>query len=85
MVKDVIDTAINALDDFEMESFGNRVIAIPTGSVPTLDFSLSEQQRQYLYDSGYRAAQQFFEHPDPTNRFGARPLAPAPPQAESPT
>jgi NTE family protein len=75
MLKGVIDTAINALDDLELESFGNRVIAIPTGSVSTLNFSLSEEERQFLYDSGYATAKQFFASPDPTNRFGVRPAA----------
>jgi NTE family protein len=70
---DVLDTAINALDDFELQSFGNRVIAIPTGAVSTLNFSLSQAEREFLYRSGYEAAKKFFAAPDPTNRFGARP------------
>jgi len=73
MIKDVIDTAINALDDFELRDFGNRVIAIPTGDVSTLNFSLSEQQREFLSESGYSAAKAFFASADPTNRFGATP------------
>lgn len=40
IVEDVIDTAINALDDLELQTFPGRVIAIPTGSVATLNFSL---------------------------------------------
>jgi NTE family protein len=75
MLGGVIDTAINALDDYELASFGNRVIAIPTGDVSTLNFSLSEQEREFLYDSGYKAAKSFFESPDPTNRYGAKPPA----------
>jgi NTE family protein len=73
MVKDVIDTAINALDDLELKTFGNRVIAIPTGSVATLNFSLSDQERQFLYEAGYATAKAFFASADPTNRFGAKP------------
>jgi NTE family protein len=73
MIEDVIDTATSALDDFELRSFGNRVIAIPTGSVSTLNFSLTEQERKFLFESGYTAAKQFFASPDPTNRFGERP------------
>jgi hypothetical protein len=53
------------------------VIAIPTGSVSTLNFSLSEAEREFLYRSGYETAKQFFTAPDPTNRFGARPPAQA--------
>jgi NTE family protein len=73
MIKDVIDTAIHALDDVELKNFGNRVIAIPTGSVSTLDFSLSKKEKEGLYQSGYEVAKQFFGAPDPTNRFGAVP------------
>jgi NTE family protein len=77
MISDVIDTAINALDDFELKTFGNRVIAIPTGDISALDFSLSDAQKQQLYDFGYAAGKEFFAAPDPTNRFGKKP-PPAP-------
>jgi NTE family protein len=78
LISDVIDTAINTLDDFELKTFGNRVIAVPTGTVSALDFSLSEAQKKELYDLGYAAAKAFFDaDPDPTNRFGARPPAAA--------
>jgi len=78
LITDVMDTAINTLDDFELKSFGNRVIAIPTGDVSTLNFALSERDRKFLYQSGYDAATEFFKHPDPTNRFGAKPSAQGP-------
>jgi len=71
MVKDVIDTAIDALDDFELQTFPDRVIGIPTGTVPTLDFSLSQAQKDFLYSSGYDAAKTFFgTAPKAVNRFG---------------
>jgi NTE family protein len=74
MIKDVIDTAINALDSEELKTFGDRVIAIPTGSVATLNFALSPQQKDFLYQSGYDTAKKFFDsHPQGTNRFGAIP------------
>jgi NTE family protein len=74
MVKDVIDTAINALDDFEVAIFPGRVIAIPTGTISTLNFSLSEADKDFLYTSGYNTAKQFFDgNPAPTNRFGVTP------------
>lgn len=73
LIGDVLDTAINSLDDFELKDFGNRVIAIPTGNLSALDFSLSEKDKQFLFDSGYEAAKRFFASPDPTNRFGATP------------
>jgi hypothetical protein len=56
MVKDIIDTAINALDDFELKTFPERVIAIPTGNVSTLNFALSEADKKFLFDSGYTTA-----------------------------
>ncbi len=72
MIKDVIDTAIDALDDFELKTFPDRVIPIPTGSISTLNFSLSQQDKDFLYDSGYQTAKRFFAgHPAGTNRFGA--------------
>ncbi len=78
MIEDVIDTAINALDDFELKTFPDRVIAIPTGSIATLNFSLSQQEKDFLYDSGYQTAKRFFAaHPAGTNRFGARPATAA--------
>ncbi len=74
MVKDVIDTGINALDDFELKTFSDRVITVPTGNVATLNFSLSPQDKEFLYRSGYEAAKEFFaRNPHPTNRFGATP------------
>jgi NTE family protein len=72
-IGDVIETAINALDNLEMKDFGNRVIAIPTGNVDALNFSLSEKEKESLYESGYKAGKDFFASPDPTNRFGAKP------------
>jgi NTE family protein len=71
MVSDVIDTGINALDDFELQTFPDRVIGIPTGSIPTLDFSLTEEEKQFLYQSGYDAAHRLFAtKPRAINRFG---------------
>ena len=74
LVKDVIDTGINALDNFELVTFPDRVIAIPTGSVSTLNFSLSQADKDFLYKSGYDTAKSFFgNHPAATNRFGVVP------------
>ena len=71
MVKDVIDTAINALDDFELKTFPDRVIALPTGNVSTLNFSLSQADKDFLYESGYDSAKAFFStDPAGKNRFG---------------
>jgi NTE family protein len=74
LVKDVIDTAINALDNFELLTFPDRVIAIPTGSVSTLNFSLSQADKDFLYKSGYDTGKAFFDgQPSARNRFGAVP------------
>ena len=45
-----------------------------SGLLATLDFALTEAQKQSLYDSGYEAAKAFFaSSPKPTNVFGATP------------
>ena len=74
MVEAILDTSMNGFDKLEMQAFGNRTIAIPTGDVSTLDFALSDEQKQFLYDSGYQAAKSFFAAgPKPTNTYGATP------------
>jgi len=74
MVEAILDTSMNAFDKLEMQAFGNRTVAIPTGDVSTLDFALSAEQKQFLYDSGYQAAKSFFAAgPKPTNTYGATP------------
>jgi NTE family protein len=75
MLKAIVDTSMNALDKLEMVAFLPRTISIPTGDVPTLDFSLTEAQKKELYDFGYRTAKAFFEvKPDGRNTFGAVPV-----------
>jgi NTE family protein len=76
MLKAIVDTSMNALDKLEMIAFKPRTISIPTGDVPTLDFALTEAQKNELYDSGHTAAQEFFaRHPDGHNTFGAVPAS----------
>jgi NTE family protein len=76
MLKAIVDTSTNVLDKFEMVAFGPRTISIPTGDIPTLDFSLSDAQKEELYDFGYEAAKKFFEgKPDGVNTFGAVPAS----------
>jgi hypothetical protein len=42
--------------------------------VATLNFALSPEQKDFLYQSGYDTAKKFFDsHPQGTNRFGAIP------------
>jgi NTE family protein len=74
MLKAILDTSTSALDKLEQQAFGNRSIAIPTGDVSTLDFALTEEQKTFLYDSGYQAAKSFFDSkPKATNTYGATP------------
>jgi NTE family protein len=74
MLKAIVDTSMNALDKLEMVAFAPRTISIPTGDIPTLDFTLSEAQKKELYDFGYNTARAFFEaKPDGRNTFGAVP------------
>jgi NTE family protein len=74
MLEAILDTSMNALDKFELRRFDSRVIPIPTGAVSTLNFNLSAQEKQYLYESGLDAARAFFAaSPAGENSYGARP------------
>ncbi len=76
MLEGILDTAMNALDKFELNRFQSRVIPIPTGRVSTLNFNLSSNEKKYLYDSGLKAAQAFFaESPGAENSYGKVPQA----------
>ncbi len=75
MLKAILDASTSALDKLTLQAFGDRVIAIPTDDISTLDFNLTEAQKQSLYDSGYQAAKQFFAgNPKAINRFGVTSL-----------
>ncbi len=81
MLKGVLESAINGLDELEMKAFKSRTIGIPTGDISTLNFELSKQEKEFLYDAGRRAAEEFFAgKPDARNIFGARPPASALPR-----
>jgi NTE family protein len=74
MLKAIIDTSMNAFDKLETHAFSGRTISIPTGDVPTLQFSLTPEQQQSLYESGYQAAKAFFDkRPDGRNSLGEVP------------
>jgi len=74
MLEGILDAAMNALDKFELRRFEARVIPIPTGQVSTLNFNLSDEEKKYLYDSGFTAAQAFFaESPKAENSYGIVP------------
>ena len=74
MLKAIVDTSTNALDTLELKEFGPRTISLPTDDVSTLDFAVTDAQKQLLYDLGYRAAKAFFDaKPDGRNSYGAIP------------
>jgi NTE family protein len=76
MLKAIVDTSMNAFDKFATLAFGPRTISIPTGDVETLDFSLSQEQKDELFDFGREAAAGFFaDKPTGVNTFGAIPKA----------
>jgi NTE family protein len=74
MLEGILDTATNALDKFELQRFESRVVPIPTGEVATLNFNLSDSEKAYLYESGLKAARQFFAAaPIAENSYGKQP------------
>jgi NTE family protein len=78
MLKGVLETSINALDKLEMKAYASRTISISTGNVSTLNFQLSEAEKEFLYDSGRKAAEEFFDaKPTARNSYGAQPPASA--------
>jgi NTE family protein len=77
MLTGILETAMNAHDKFEEKRFYSRVIPIPTGGVSTLNFSLSDKEKEYLYDAGLKAARQFFAaRRQPENSYGKQLTAP---------
>lgn len=76
MLLGVLDTSMNALDKLEMKAYASRTVSIPTGDVSTLNFSLSQAEKDFLYESGRKAAEEFFDgKPTARNSFGALPPA----------
>lgn len=74
MLEAILDTAMNALDNVELQRFADRVVPIPTGAVSTLNFNLSAAEKEYLYDSGYKSAKAFFSAPHAAeNSYGKEP------------
>jgi NTE family protein len=81
MLLGVLDTSMDALDKLEMKAYESRTISIPTGDVSTLNFSLSEAEKSFLYESGHKAAEEFFAgKPMARNIYGKQP-----PQSALPT
>lgn len=57
----MINTMLDADDKMYIrpEDLKIRTISLPTGTVGMLDFSLTKEEKQALYDSGYAAAKRF--------------------------
>jgi NTE family protein len=70
--------ATEAWDRRMAKDTGVRTVSIPTGEVPTLKFNLTEGERDFLYDSGYRHAREFLrtQH-EYINSYGQRAQGPA--------
>ncbi len=47
------------------EADSRRIVKIPTGRFAATDFDLSDEDRDWLYQSGYAAARQFLHGPHP--------------------
>jgi NTE family protein len=74
MLRAIVDTSTNALDKFEAKEYQPRTVALPTGNIGTLDFALTPQQKQELYDYGYSAGKAFFAgNPNGVNTYGQVP------------
>lgn len=55
-----------------------RTVSIPTGAVSTLNFELTDEERDFLYDSGHTTAREFFRtQADYLNSYGQRTKGPA--------
>jgi NTE family protein len=74
MLEAILDTALSALAKLELRRFESRMIAIPTGGVHALNFTLTRAERDHLYQAGFKAAKEFFVgSPRPENSFGRAP------------
>jgi NTE family protein len=76
MVRAILETSINELDDLSARAFSHRTITIPTGGVAALQFELHISQKQALWQAGHAAATAFFAAaPTARNIYGHKPPA----------
>ncbi len=76
MVRAILETSINELDDLSARAFSHRTITIPTGGVAALQFELHITQKQALWRAGHAAAEGFFAAaPTARNIYGHEPPA----------
>jgi NTE family protein len=72
LTRALVESMLGAWDQYWLSKpTGVRTVSIPTGKVKTLDFHLKDEQRDYLYDSGFNTARDFFQRqPDYVNVHG---------------
>jgi NTE family protein len=76
MVRALLETSIGVHDHLEAAAFSKRTCVIPTGTVPTLAFTMGDDQKRQLWEAGHRAAGEFFASgPSAENMYGRTPPA----------
>jgi NTE family protein len=81
LARAMLHATMTAWDERLELSSAVRTISIPTGSVKTLDFDLSDSDRHALYAGGHDVARDFFRSlPEYRNQHGQ--TAPVPPSAQ---
>jgi NTE family protein len=70
--------ATEAWDRWMAKDSEVRTVSIPTGDVPTLKFELTNEERDFLYDSGYQQTREFLRtQTEYLNSEGQRAAGPA--------
>jgi NTE family protein len=74
LTRALVESMMGAWDQYwRSRSTQVRTVSIPTGKVQTLDFHLTLEERDYLYESGLESATRFFRsQPDYVNVHGQR-------------
>jgi NTE family protein len=73
LAKAIFASTTEAWDQRMSRASTVRTVSIPTGTVRTLDFHLTADDRDYLYRSGYGTARDFFRaEPEYMNSYGRR-------------
>jgi NTE family protein len=74
LTRALVESMMGAWDQYwRSKSTQVRSVSIPTGKVKTLDFHLTLEEREYLYESGLVTASRFFRsQPDYVNVHGQR-------------
>jgi NTE family protein len=84
MVRALVETSIGVHDHLEAAAFSQRTVVIPTGGVPTLQFTMGADQKRALWTAGHDAASKFFaSSPTGANMFGAAPPAETLPESSA--